>query len=171
MITADDPMTEPAPSARLVSMVRVICPASELDEDGIVLRVGQTVSRWAAPNPGAFFGDALDDSEWLFDLYAEGGPSEGAVVLTGRIDQIEALFVCVTLQGGDGWRPIAGRTRRQAIPSTADTVRPEPRIRWTQTTEPDAEGVSYSAGYDDIQEGDERFDGWLITLKDASIEA
>ncbi|HEV7951369.1 MAG TPA: hypothetical protein VGP24_16530 [Glaciihabitans sp.] len=150
-------------------MIFVICPDSELAEDGIVIRVNDNVKRVATPFANNYYGDALDDVDWLFDQYAAGSPSPPTMILSGRVVEIQAIYVRLTNESGKGWEPIRGQSRLQSLSSTADTPRPEPRIAWASTSPPTEDGTSYSRGYDEIRSGDERFNGWLISLEETTL--
>ena len=144
---------------------RVLATLSELDEDGEVISVGESISRWAVPYRRVYLHDAsVDEVPFIFDKYAEGGV-DGAVVVEGIVTALDALYVKVTWVDGNGWEPCAGSVTRAPLETTADTRRPVEHVVWGPTSEPDDDGVAYAIGYPDTREGDQMLAGWVFTLE------
>jgi hypothetical protein len=107
---------------------------------------------------------------WVFDQYAAGFSDRGDVfLLSGRVVAIAAIYMRLSLQGGNGWGPIPGSARLAALTSTQDTWRPEPKIVWNTPAPPASQGGQSVIGYAERGEGDEDFNGWLITLEDTAF--
>jgi hypothetical protein len=141
-------------------MLQVVCTESELAEDGVVVTVGDVVSRVSVPFRGGYFGSDLDGVPWMFDQYAAGSSDrDDVIVLSGRVVVIAAIYVRLSRAGGDGWAP---------VPGTRDTWRPQPRIVWDVPAAPHPDGGYSARGYAERNEGDEDFSGWLFTLEHTS---
>jgi hypothetical protein len=135
-------------------MLQVVCTESELAEDGVVVTVGDVVSRVSVPFRGGYFGSDLDGVPWMFDQYAAGSSA--------------AIYVRLSSAGGDGWAPIPGSARLASLTSTRDTWRPQPKIIWDVPAAPHPDGGYSARGYAERNEGDEDFSGWLFTLEHTS---
>jgi hypothetical protein len=150
-------------------MLQVVCTESELAEDGVVVTVGDVVSRVSVPFRGGYFGSDLDGVPWMFDQYAAGfSDRDDVVVLAGRVTAIAAIYVRLSSEGRDGWTPIPGSARLASLTSTRDTWRPQPKIIWDVPATPHPDGGYSARGYAERNEGDEDFSGWLFTLEHTS---
>jgi hypothetical protein len=150
-------------------MLQVVCTESELAEDGVVVTVGDVVSRVSVPFRGGYFGSDLDGVPCMFDQYAAGSSDrDDVIVLSGRVVVIAAIYVRLLQAGGDGWAPVPGSARLAPRTSTRDTWRPQPRIVWDVPAAPHPDGGYSARGYAERNEGDEDFSGWLFTLEHTS---
>jgi len=95
-------------------MLHVLCDPSELDEDGVVIEVGEVVSRLAVPNVGTYFATGLDESPYRFDQYALANPTPGAVLITGRVVAIDAIYTAIENVDGHGFSGSRRRAHRLA---------------------------------------------------------
>ena len=130
-------------------MLLVLCDPSELDEDGVVIEVGEVVSRLAVPNVGAYFATGLDESPYRFDQYALADPTPGAVLITGRVVAIDAIYTAIENVDGHGFSPVPGGARTVSLTSTAVS-----RV---------------SRGYSALRPHDEDFNGWRFALDTSSV--
>ena len=144
-------------------VLTVICPTSELDEFGEVIRVGDDVHRLAARRRGAYFGTRLDEVEWYFDQYA-GLSEREAATIHGSVASIEAVYVHLTRAEG-GWTAILGSAHTEPLESTEATRRIQPRVALNEKSHPDEAGLSYQGGYPVREEGEESLVGWAVVLE------
>ena len=114
-------------------MLHVLCDPSELDEDGVVIEVGEVVSRLAVPNTGKFYASALDDAPYRFDRYARATRDSGAVLVTGRVVAIDAIYTTLESADGLGGHPVPGSARTEPLRSTGAGPRPQNLDGWRFT--------------------------------------
>jgi len=150
-------------------VLRVLCFESELAENGEAIAVGDRISRSAARVEHPEYGTELDAVEWRFDQDADAAGT-GAVTISGTVAAIGAVFVDRVRMGACGWATARGTARLEPVRTTGETRRPDPEVDWLAASEPDADGVSVQAGYPRVDEGDEMFSGWVITLDHAAVE-
>ena len=149
-------------------MLTIFCPASELDEFGEVIRIGDDVDRVAARRRGEYFGTPIDDVEWRFDRYAGLSETETATI-HGSVASIEAVYVRLT-RAENAWTAVLGSAHTEPLESTRSTRSTRPRIAWGEESPPDDRGRSYQGGYPQTEEGDESFVGWVVVLEGHRLE-
>lgn len=150
-------------------MLAVLCTDSELAEEGEVLSVGDQVARLAVTATPDFYGTDLDRIEWVLDRYAQVASGGRRIAeISGTIASIDAIYVALSLNL-TGWAPAAGTATLERLETTTATRRPERRIAWGPTVAMDAQGRATRAGYPVLEEGDEHFSGWVITLAEERV--
>ena len=141
----------------------------ELGEYGEVVAVGDVVRRLGVRRRTEWFGTGLDQIEYWFDRYAGLVGTGEAVVLSGEIDAIAAVYTRVTCLPGGAWGPRRGWASLEPLASTRDTRRPL-RLVVQSADSPSDPGRGAWARWEP-REGDESLWGWRVTLVDVEIEA
>jgi hypothetical protein len=147
----------------------MLCSESELGEYGVIVAVGEHVSRLAARIEQPYYGSDLDALEWRFDQYADAIGYESATI-SGTVAAISAVYVQLTSNPEGGWTARPGSAHLEPLDTTSATRKIEPVIEWGPPSPPDKDGHSYRAGHARIHEGDEHLSGWVITLESPHLE-
>ena len=110
-------------------MLRVLCSESELGEYGVVVTVGEHISRLAARIEEPYYGTDLDTIEWRFDQYADAIGYESATI-SGTVAAISAVYVQLTSDPEGGWKARPGSAHLEPLDTTSATRKIEPVIEW-----------------------------------------
>ncbi|QHC58932.1 hypothetical protein [Rathayibacter sp. VKM Ac-2760] len=146
-------------------LLQALCTTSELDEDGVIVAVGDRIRRLAVPYRGGYFGGDLDETPWMLDYYGDATGAADTVWIEGVVTAIAAIRTRLTRLDDGTWTARPGSAELEPLRSTADTRRPVPEIDWGPRSEPDADGHAYAMGVARQHEGDEDLSGWLITVR------
>ena len=122
------------------------------------------VARPASRIDHAAFGTALDEVEWRLDRDAPTSGRE-AVVVSGVVRTISAVYVDLIRLGGCTWAPATGSAHLEPLTTTAATRRPQEQDDRSAAPAEAADRF----GAPDLLEGDELLSGWLLTLDEEAV--
>jgi hypothetical protein len=149
-------------------VLRVLCSTTEQGEYGGAIAVGDRIARLADRVRHGEYGTELDAVEWRLDQDADA-TGQGAVTISGRVEAISAVYVELTRMGDCAWEPGRGTAHLERLDTTADSRLPGGRIDWSSPSAADSSGITYRSGFEQVEEGDERLSGWVITLTEERI--